>query len=158
MDCKCESAVITGARIGMLVALGVMRSVLCFIIAVVTIPLVPFLVVWVRWVVTRGKSRFLVRVAVSPLWFLTGILIGVFNPFSVLYRNIADTMDIAKVEWLNRWKTGTPKSPDGKPLEQRSEEFKEALDSAVAKSVIRDYAQEAAEHGQPIIPGGNGNE
>jgi hypothetical protein len=150
MDCKHESAVKTCLRIDTLVIQGFLYGVFLSLVAVVLIPFSPLLVAIARWRAERGRIRRLVRVMLLPLWMAWGLLFGLVNPFRVFYKSMVEVREVARMEWANRWTTGTPKKPNGHPLRVRSEEEKERIGASITMGVVVDYNDEAREHGQGI--------
>lgn len=150
MDCKKESAVRTFIRIEVIILQGLLQGTFLSLMGVFLIPIVPFIVAFARWRVTRGSKRWLTRVICLPMWLLSGLLFGVLNPMGILFKTIADVKEVARIEWMNRWMTGQPKKPNGHPLPVRSPEDRDRFDAAITMGVVRDYNEEAIAHGQGI--------
>ena len=152
MDCKHEPAVRTLLRIEVLVIQGLLEGAFLFLVGLAVIPLAPFIVAFGRWSVEgrRGRRRLLTRLLMIPLWFLSGLLFGVIGPFGTLLNSFREVAEVARVEWANRWRTGSPKTPDGHSLRERSAEEQEMWEAAIAMSVVADYNDEARAHGQGL--------
>ena len=150
MDCKTESAIRTFIRIEVIILQGLLHGTFLSLMGIFLIPVVPFVVAFARWRVTRGGKRWLTRVMCLPMWFLSGLILGLLNPMGILLKAFADIYEVSRTEWKNRWMTGQPKKPNGHPLTIRSPEESEMLDAAITMGVVRDYNEEAIAHGQGI--------
>lgn len=150
MDCKPPSSVKVMLRIEILLLQGILRAVLAFVAMLFVMPFIPFAVVTTRWILSRGTKGILFRLSLVPMWFLLGVVLALVHPFVVLFTTLRDTMEIIKWEWVNRWMLGSPKKPDGTPMEIPTETEKADLDLGATLSVIRDYNEEAKQHGQGL--------
>ena len=150
MDTIPESAATTLVRIEVIVLQGILRAVLLSVAGIVLMPIAPFVVTVMRFRV--AKMPWWWRTLMIPYWFSLGILLAVIAPFSALWRGLSDTMGIAAVEWRERWRNGTAKYPDGRPMLIPTVEQERLVDVAITKSVIEDYNEEARQHGQGIPP------
>lgn len=145
MDCKPESAILPLLRIECLVVQGIAHMVICFLLSVLFIPLTPFVFMALFWIRSeeKTKARKFVRL---PFWFLKGCLKALATPFLVLCNSVKSVVIIPWAEWKNR--SGSPKKPNGDPMERKSDEEKVLQDAAIYCSVIQDYNEEAKIHGQ----------
>lgn len=145
MDCKPESAIFPLMRIECLLVQGIVHMVVCLATSILFIPLTPFVFMALFWIRSEEKTRARKFVRL-PLWFIRGCLIALSLPFRVLYKSVKSLFIIPWAEWENR--SGTPKKPNGKPLEDMSADERKMLDAAIYCSVIKDYNEEAKRHGQ----------
>jgi hypothetical protein len=152
MDCRPESAATTLVRIETLVLQGLFRAVMVCILGIVTMPIVPSVYMLVRLGGAKGNMPWWKRLLFLPVWFLLGVGFAVAAPFVSLANGIVFTKTIVGVEWRERWRYGTMRHPDGRPLPIPDEEGLRLQDIAITRSVIEDYNDEAREHGQGILP------
>ena len=150
MDTIPESAARTLVRIEVLVLQGITRAVLLFCIGVLVMPIAPFVVTIARF--GYAKMPWWKRFLMLPLWLLLGFVLAVIAPFTALWKGLSETRAIAVVEWKQRWRNGTAKHLDGRPMVIPTPEEERQLDVAITKSVIDDYNDEARRHGQGIPP------
>lgn len=148
MDTIPESAATTLVRIAVLVLQGITRAVLLAMLAIVLIPIAPFIVTVARF--RHSDLTWWKKSLMLPIWFVIGTLISVLSPFSTFWRGLQETRVISVVEWRERWRNGTAKTPDGKPMHIPTPEEERLFDVAITKSVIDDYNEEARMHGQGI--------
>lgn len=150
MDTMPESAARTLVRIEVIVLQGILRAVLLSALAILLMPIAPFVVTIARF--GYARMPWWKRLLMLPLWILLGIVLSVMAPFTSLWRGLTDTIGIAAVEWRERWRNGIAKYPDGRPMVIPTPEHERIVDVAITKSVIEDYNDEARQHGQGIPP------
>ena len=150
MDCKHESIFKTLLRIECLSIQGILHTVMNTAITILIIPAIPFVFLG-GWVANmKGRIVWLRSVLMSPLIILAGVWYSVFSPILVAWRGFRDVARVAAMEWGMRWRTGTPKKPNGKPLDIWTDEDKDYLEGYIARSVIKDYNPIAKRYGQGI--------
>lgn len=152
MDCIQESSARSLVRIEVLVLQGIARAVMLFAIGVLTMPIMPFVVLSSEWRLSKNMMPLWKRILYTPLFLVTGCVVAVVSPFGVLYNVLKETKAIAKVEWKERWRYGTAKLPNGRPMAIPTPEEERHMDFAITKGVIEDYNDEARMHGQGIPP------
>lgn len=152
MDCIQESAARSLVRIEVLVLQGIARAVALFAIGLLTMPFMPFVVMSSEWRISKNLMPWWKRWLYTPLWLAIGCVVAVVSPFGVLYTGLKETKAIAEVEWKERWRYGTAKLPDGRPMPIPTPEEERQMDFAITKGVIEDYNDEARMHGQGIPP------
>lgn len=150
MDCKLEPAARSLMRIEVLAAQGIVRSIVLFLIGVLISPFYPLFYVVGRFVSTRLLMPWWKRVVFIPAWMFLGVVIAIVSPFGALWNTISTTVSICRLEWVNRWLASEPKNPDGSPMYIPTERERQLMDFANTYSVLRDYNEEAKEHGQGI--------
>lgn len=150
MDTMPESAAVSFVRIQVLVMQGLLRSVILASIGIAFMPIMPFALAGSRFFsssITRWK-----KLVMFPLWMVLGAIIAVISPFRTLLNGLMDTYGIAKVEWRERWRNGTAKFPDGRPMDITTPYNERMVEVSITKGVIEDYNEEARQHGQGIPP------
>lgn len=152
MDCIQESAAISLVRIEVLVLQGIVRAVALLATGLLMMPFVPFVALSSKWRISKNLMPWWKRCLYTPLWLALGCMVAVVSPFGVLYTGLKETKAIAKVEWKERWRYGTAKLPDGRPMAIPTPEEERQMDLAITKGVIEDYNDEARMHGQGIPP------
>ena len=153
MDCRQESAATTLVRIEVLVLQGLARAVLVSILGIVTMPIAPFALMFIR-LGGSGDMPWWKRILYCPAWLGIGVVLAIAAPFIALVNGIVFTKTIVGVEWRERWRCGTMRRPDGSSLPIPDEEGLRLQDIAITRSVIEDYNEEARQHGQGIPPVG----
>jgi hypothetical protein len=147
MDCKPESAILTLLRIECLIVQGIVHLLVCLLLSILFIPLNPFVFMFLFYSRSEQKTRARKFVRM-PYWLFKGCIMAVISPFLVLYNSLKSLIVIPWAEWANRKRSGMPKKPNGEPLEIMSDDERVLLDAAYFCSVIKDYNDEAKEHGQ----------
>lgn len=150
MDTKPESAAVSFVRIQALVMQGILRSVILAAIDIVLIPITLFALAFSK--IVSPTIPWWKKLVMLPVWMVLGVLIAVISPFRALLNGIRDTYWIAKVEWKERWRNGTAKFPDGRPMIIPTPGQERMVEVSITKSVIEDYNEEARQHGQGIPP------
>lgn len=139
MDCKPESAARTLLRIECLVLQGIVHCVLRVSLTVLTMPFIPFLVMFGRMITADGRWKWVKRLLLPPGWFIFGLWLALIAPFAVIAQEVMDLWLVTKIEWVNRWRGGHPKLPNGKPLGFPEYGDEELITEAIEESVMRDY-------------------
>ena len=150
MECKMESAARTAIRMEVLYLQGLLRAVFLFLLEVSAMPFIPFMLTFGIWVSNRKEMPWWKRTALIPVWFVGGIFYALLMPFTDFWTGIVQTYEVLKVEWALRWTTGVPKMPDGSPARILTEKEQRYLEAARMYGVLKDYNEEAQEHGQGV--------
>lgn len=149
MDCKPEWTGRTFLRIEALLLQGVLHSLLHFGMLVVAIPLAAIWLAKKRYETATASHGWLVCLLLSPWWLLLGLGMAIAVPFIALADEVSVMGTLMRAEWEGRWLAAHPKRPSGKPIDvamfQAQREVDESLE--VERDVIKDYAWEAALHG-----------
>lgn len=141
---KQENAAKTLMRIEAIILQGLLMGLFLFAMGIALMPFMPFVVMIRRW--RAAKSR----IALLPVYFVSGCLYAAVAPFGVLVKTIADLRTVVAVEWATRTLEGQPKKPNGQPLRLPTDEERAMIDLAYTIGVIRDYNGEAREYGQGL--------
>ena len=141
MDCKLEPASRSLLRIECLLLQGMFKGILCFIRDMLLIPIVPFVVIAMRWRMESVRRGIVLRLMLCPWWFLIGCFTAVATPFMRLWNALKDIVAVCDAEWQNRWTASTPKTPDGHPYQIEDEDVWNSRDIAVLMGVLRDYEE-----------------
>ena len=113
MDCRCENAAYSLVRVETLLLQGLLRGCFLFIFGVAAIPITPFIVGYLKCKAEWGGLSPWRRLLRIPNWIVVGCLYAFLIPLGAFATSIADTIQICRAEWDNRWRTGIPKNPDG---------------------------------------------
>lgn len=147
VDCKTESVTRTLLRIECLILQGIFNSAIRIVLALVSIPFYPFVFLTLRWMQDKKKGM-AKRMLFTPLWLIYGMVMAILAPGFVLIDSVRLLWSIPLIEWKNRWMYGTPKYPNGKPMEIRDAEESHIREASIFYGVLKDYNEEAKAHGQ----------
>jgi len=150
MDCKQENAAISFVRIECLAIQGALRSILMFAVMVAAIPVIPFMATGLHWRMARELPLWR-KLCLMPLWFMKGIGLALASPILAAITTTAETIEMCRAEWDNRWRYGTAKHLDGTAMDIQDDESREGFEADITRGVIIDYNGEARQHGQGII-------